>query len=57
MLVISLALIAQGTLSIIYEFNPQKILTTVGNVVLIVGLSIGCLIALFAIKKYNKSIF
>ena len=57
MLVISLALIAQGTLSIIYEFNPQEILTTVGNVVLIVGLSVGGLIALFAIKKYNKSIF
>lgn len=57
MFVISVTLITNGILSIICEFNPQKILTTVGNVVLIVGLSVGCLIALFAIKKYNKSIF
>ena len=57
MFVISLTLITNGILFIIYEFNTQEILTTVGNVVLIVGLSLGCLIALFAIKKYNKSIF
>ena len=57
MLIIAVSIITQGTLTIIYEINPQEILTTVGNVVLIVGLSVGGLIALFAIKKYNKSIF
>ena len=56
MIIVGLSLIGYGALFIVYESNPEKLYMDLANIVLIVGLVIGLVISLFAIKKYNKEI-
>ena len=57
MIIISLTLIIYGVLFIPAELTKETIYMTVGNIVLVIGLVIGIVICLYAVKKYNKNIF
>lgn len=57
MFLISIPMIINGILSIIYYSIKLEILTIVGTIIMVVGLTIGIIITLLAINKYNKGIF
>ena len=57
MIIISISLIVFGGLLIPSELTKDKIYSTIGDIVLIVGGLLGIGISLYAIKKYNKKIF
>ena len=56
MIIVSISLIIYGGLFIPAELTKESIYLTIGNAILFVGLLIGLVICLFAIKKYNKKI-
>ena len=57
MIIVASSLIISGGLFIPAEMTKQKIYITVSNIKLFVGIGLGLLICLCAIKKYNKNIF
>ena len=57
LILVGLAILAFGILLFLAERKALPILTTIGTGILIGGICIGLPIMLFAIKKYNKSIF
>jgi uncharacterized membrane protein len=57
LILVGLAILAFGILLLLAERKALPILTTIGTGILIGGICIGLPIMLFAIKKYNKSIF
>ena len=57
MIIVASSLIISGGLFIPAEMTKQKIYMTVSNIILFVGIGLGLLICLCAIKKYNKNIF
>ena len=56
-LIISLSLIISGVFMVFAELKNNTAFGVVSEISIGVGLLIGCAICLFAIKKYNKSIF
>ena len=56
-IIIGSTLIAFGALSLITELTSKLLYILIGTVLLVVGLFVGLGISLYAIKKYNKSIF
>lgn len=57
LILVGLAILAFGILLFLAERKALPLLTTIGTGILIGGICIGLPIMLFAIKKYNKSIF
>jgi uncharacterized membrane protein len=57
LILVGLSILAFGILLFLAERKALPILTTIGTGILIGGICIGLPIMLFAIKKYNKSIF
>ena len=56
-LIIGVALIVFGILSLFFEKVNTPILTVIGTVELIVGVVVGLGISFYAMFKYNKGIF
>lgn len=56
-IVIGVAIIIMGVLSIISTVCNKETYATIGTVLLVVGIVVGCFISFYAIKKYNKGIF
>ena len=56
-IIIGIAVIAMGALSICSVVFEKDIFTIIGTVLLIVGLIVGCAITFYAMKKYNNGIF
>lgn len=57
MFFISFPMIISGILSIFNYYFDKDIYTLIGTGIMLVGLSIGLVITLLAINKYNKGIF
>ena len=57
MIIVGFAIFIYGCAFIASELAKDSIYLTVGNIVLVVCLTIGLFIMLYAIKKYNKKIF
>ncbi len=51
------AIAANGVFSVITHFTEKEIFTTVGVIVMLIGLAVGLVLALYAIIKYNKGLF
>ena len=56
-LLIGLAMILFGALIWIYEATQLELLVIIGTVELLVGILVGSILSLYAIKKYNGGIF
>lgn len=56
-LIIGIALIIYGVLHLIFELTGMETLVVIGTAELIVGIVVGMVISLYAIKKYNGGIF
>ena len=54
MIIVSVGLIASGTLSIITYFTNNDFLSNVGMGVMVAFLIVGLLLCFYAINKYNK---
>ena len=57
MLLIGGALIADGGFALVSMLTEKEIFMLIGTIVMLVGLTIGIILALYTIKKYNKGIF
>ena len=56
-IIIGIAIIMYGTLSTLALLLEKELLSTVGMVVMGIGLVVGLLISFYAMKKYNGGIF
>ena len=57
MIIMGIALCIFGALTYVTSLLQDNIYFIIGNVVLGVGLVIGCGISFYAMKKYNKGVF
>ena len=51
------ALIADGGFALISMLTEKEFFMLIGKIVMLIGLVIGIILTLYAIKKYNKGIF
>ena len=56
-IIMGIALFLFGVFSIVEIITKNEIYSTIGFIILTVGLVIGIIISFYAIKKYNKKIF
>lgn len=56
-IIVGVAVMICGVLYLIASYNNSQTLTIIGTVVLIVGITVGLGISLYAMIKYNKGIF
>lgn len=56
-IIIGCDLVAYSLLSIITLITNQQVYTTIGNVVLALGIVVGFIFIFYALFKYNKGIF
>lgn len=57
MIIVGATLMVYGALMISAEISEDKVYGDIANIVVGVGLLVGLVITLYAIKKYNKKIF
>ena len=57
MIIVGVTIMIYGALMIPAEIAEDKTYGDIANIVVIVGLMVGLVITLYAIKKYNKKIF
>ena len=57
MIIVGVALIVFGGFMLISELTKDPLYTTIGTIIMAVGIVVGLAISLYSIKKYNKKIF
>ena len=57
MIIVGISIILLGLFGVISLLTANDIYYVIGTVISIIGITIGTIIALIAIKKYNKTIF
>ena len=56
-LIIGIAVIALGCLSLLTERTQNELFVLIGSVIVVIGILIGLAMSLYAMFKYNKGIF